>query len=201
MEEVDYFCHPAESGQQVRGFESLMGKYHNFLINYLRQRFSSSAFDLGELEEFAQRTWCKAWEYRTAFCAKNPRDFRSWLFTIGIHEVLQDFRKKRPGEIPEKFEQQDLSSCNPDELVIEKEQRLALHETLQLGLGDGDLHKCMERLKQESPKWFDALVSKILDDSAEEEILDKHQIDRPTLSRWRWKAAQKVKQCIAGGAS
>jgi RNA polymerase sigma factor (sigma-70 family) len=200
-EQVEYFCHPDRSDHQFRGFERLMETYHHFLINRLRKRFFSSNFDLDRLEEFAQRTWIKVWEHRTAFCLKNPRNFRSWLFTIGINEVLQEFRKKRPGTIPEDFDQPDAESIAPDEIAIEQEHRIALHDSLELSIGDEELRKCLERLRNESPKWFDALVSKILDDSAEEEILTKYNIDRPGLSRLRWKAAQKIKDCVVGGAS
>lgn len=200
-EQVESFCHPNQSDHQFRGFERLMETYHHFLINRLRKRFFSSNFDLDRLEEFSQRTWVKVWEHRTSFCAKNPRNFRSWLFTIGINEVLQDFRKKRPGMMPEDFDQQDADSMPPDQNAMEHEQRLTLHDSLELSVGDDDLRKCLDRLKIESPKCFDALVSKIFDDSAEDEILIKYRIDRPALSRLRWKATQKIKDCIVGGAS
>ncbi|MFN6127539.1 MAG: RNA polymerase sigma factor [Planctomycetota bacterium] len=200
-EQVESFCHPDQSDHQFRGFERLMETYHHFLINRLRKRFFSSNFDQDRLEEFAQRTWIKVWEHRTSFCAKNPRNFRSWLFTIGINEVLQDFRKKRPGTIPEDFDQQDADSMAPDQSAMEQEQRLTLHDSLELSVGDEDLRKCLERLKNESPKSFDALVSKILDDSSQSQILMKYNIDRPTLSRLRWKAAQIVRDCIVGSAS
>lgn len=200
-EHVDFFCHPDQSEHQFCGFERLMEMYHHFLINRLRKRFFSSNFDLDRLEEFAQRTWVKVWENRTSFCARTPRNFRSWLFTIGIREVLQDFRKKRPVAMPDDFDQQDSESIAPDQRVMEQEQRFAVHDALELSVGDDDLRKCLDRLKSESPKWFDALVSKILDDTAEDEILVKYSIDRPTLSRLRWKAAQKIKDCVVGDAS
>jgi RNA polymerase sigma factor (sigma-70 family) len=200
-EQIEHFCHPEQADQHLRGFERLVDTYHHFLINRLRKRFFSNNFDLDRLEEFAQRTWVKVWEHRTSFCARNPRNFRSWLFTIGTREVLQDFRKKRPGAMPDNFDQQDSESIPPDQIVMEQEQRLSLHDSIELSVGDEDLRKCLDRLKIESPKCFDALVSKILDDSAEDEILTKYRIDRPALSRLRWKAAQKIKDCIVGGAS
>lgn len=202
MEEVEYFCDPQQPDHHVRGFEQLMGLYHHHLLNTLRHHFSSK-YDLNDLEEFAQRTWIKVWEHRGSFCAKHPRNFRSWLFTIGINEARQDFRKRRkgPGEMPAEYDHQDHLSGAPEQFAVEREQRLELYDSLQLGMGDEDLHRCLELLKSESPKWFDALVSKILDESAEDEILAKYEIDRPALHRLRWKAAQKVKDCIVGGLS
>jgi DNA-directed RNA polymerase specialized sigma24 family protein len=197
MEELEQFCGP----NPTQGFERLLEIYNTFLMNYLRSKYSRKTFDTNSLLDYSQQAWCKVWTYREAFCARSERNFRAWLFQIGENEVLQDIRKKRPDAIPDSFNKADDKLEDPVQCALEGEHRLALNDELSIEFNNNHLYRCLEQLKNNQVHLFDALVSKQLGEEAEEEVLTKYKIDRPTLSRWRWIASQKVGNCMAGATS
>lgn len=197
MDELEQFC----GSDPQEGFHQLMKSYGGFLISYLSSRFLGGASDRGRVEDYSQQTWLKVWANRESFCASSPRNFRAWLFQIGFNEALQDIRRKRPNEIPEDFDQSDAVSDGPDQEVSKAEQSLKFRDRWGLQLNDHKLYRCMQQLKSTNERWYDALMSKVLGEAAEEEVLEKYKIERSTLYRWRYDAIQRLQPCMSGAAS
>ncbi len=196
MDELDQFC-----GSDPRaGFDYLTRKYGSFLINFLSSKFYQIAHQQW-LADCSQETWLKVWAGRESFCASNPRYFRAWLFRIGENEAKQAIRKKRPDEFPENFDQSDKVADIPDQEASKTEQLLKLSERWGLQVESHHLYRCMQQLKSTHEHWYDALISKVLGEAAEEEVLTKYKINRSTLYRWRYDAGQKLLPCMSGAAS
>jgi DNA-directed RNA polymerase specialized sigma24 family protein len=196
MDELEQFC---GSAPRV-GFERLLETYGGFLRNFLRSKFSQKTYDENRLKEYLQETWLKVWASRLSFCASSQRNFRAWLFQIGVNEVMQDIRKKRPEIHPHVPDQAQANSPGPDEQVFEAEQVLEFGRW-RFEVENHDLYRCMRQLKSNHEHFYDALICKYLGEAAEKEVLDKHKIDRDTLYRWRYEANQRVRNCMLGAVS
>ena len=196
MDELDQFC----GSDPQAGFDHLIKKYGGFLIAFLSSKFSQKA-NYQWLADCSQETWQKVWTSRESFCVSNPRNFRAWLFRIGQNEVLQAIRKKRPDEFPENFDQSDKVADSPDQEASKTEQLLKLSERWGLQVENHHLYRCMQQLKKTHEHWYDALISKVLGEAAEEEVLTKYKINRSTLYRWRYDAGQKLLPCMSGATS
>jgi RNA polymerase sigma factor (sigma-70 family) len=197
MDELQQFC----GSDPSVGFVRLIETYTGHLMAFLRSRFRDKTTDRNNLEDYVQQTWIRVLANREEFCANGKRNFKAWLFTIAFNEVLQGIRKKKPEAFPESFDQSDESSERPDVETARSEQRLSLKDKWSFEVENHDLYRCMQQLKSTDERLYDALMSKYLEEAAEEEVLSKYQIDRPVLYRWRYIASQRIGQCMTGAAS
>jgi RNA polymerase sigma factor (sigma-70 family) len=197
MDELEQFC---GSAPRV-GFERLLETYSGFLKNFLRSKFSQKTYDENRLKEYLQETWLKVWASRLSFCASSQRNFRAWLFQIGVNEVMQDIRKKRPDDFPQDYDQADGDYEGPDEEISKSEQFLKFRSGWGIEVENHDLYRCMRQLKSTHEHFYEALISTYLGEAAEEDVLDKYKIDRDTLYRWRYEAKQRVRNCMLGAVS
>lgn len=197
MDELQQFC---GSNPSV-GFVRLIEIYTGHLMAFLRSKFKDKTAVRNDLDDYVQQTWIQVLANREMFCANSKQNFKSWLFTIAVNEVLQGIRKKKPEPFPENFDQSDEAFERPDMEFASREQRLSLKDKWSFEVENHDLFRCMQRLKGTDERLYDALMSKYLEEAAEEEVLKKYQIDRPVLYRWRYIASQRIGQCMTGAAS
>jgi|GEM_PF-6446336 len=196
MDELEQFC---GSAPRV-GYLRLLETYGGFLRNFLKRKFSQITYDENRLEDFLQETWLKVLNNRLSFCASSQRNFRAWLFQIGVNEVMQDIRKKRPEIHPHVPNQAEANHQGPDEQISKAEQVLEFGRW-RFEVENHDLYRCMRQLKSTHEHFYDALISTYLEEAAEKEVLDKYKIDRDTLYRWRYEAKQRVRNCMLGAVS
>lgn len=196
MDELELFC----GSDPQAGFKHLIEKHGGFLIAYLSSKFSQKA-NYHWLADCSQETWKNAWKSRESFCANSSRNFRAWLFQIGENEGLQTIRKKRPDEIPDEHDPSDAAADSPDQEVSQSEQLLKFRERWGLQVENHQLYRCMQQLKSTHEHWYDAMMSKVLGEAAEKEVLSKYKIDLSTLYRWRYDARQKLQPCMSGATS
>ncbi|MFA6429167.1 MAG: sigma-70 family RNA polymerase sigma factor [Patescibacteria group bacterium] len=99
------------AGDEV-AFTMLVQRYLSSVYTFLYRMTGES----GLAEDATQETFVKVWQKLNAFDARKP--FKTWLFTIAKHAVIDQLRKKRPilfSVMDEQDRDFDFAATIPDE--------------------------------------------------------------------------------------
>ena len=109
-------------------FELLVLKYHRHLLNFifriLRDEYS--------VEDIGQEVFISVYRSLPGFDERRGVPFSAWLFIVARNKCISELRKKKIAKFVPIIE--DLPApdgLSPDEIFIQKEQKVALEQALE----------------------------------------------------------------------
>jgi RNA polymerase sigma-70 factor (ECF subfamily) len=160
----DWACRFARGDRNA--FACLHRKYASLALAYLKPRCRGVL----SADDVAQGAWLRAWQSRESFDGEN---FQAWFFQIVRNVLISEYRKKRPGQLPEEMDVVEL---------LEEERRdelTALRDCLQSIDGD-----------------FVAVLRAQLDGCSTSEIAIQFKIAEKTVYTRVSRAKEQLRSCV-----
>jgi RNA polymerase sigma-70 factor, ECF subfamily len=114
---------------ETEAYEVLVRKYHRHLLNFIFRIVRDESI----VEDIGQDVFISVYRALPKFDENRGVPFGAWLFIIARNQCISELRKKKIANFVPIFEDFPSFDHSPasDEMLIQKEQRAALLQTLE----------------------------------------------------------------------